>query len=109
MGFVFPPTKTQVRLDGDPHTFLSLPLPRLPLRSESATSSNVVPLLPPGPSAGALNTICVIVMGCVLDSASDVHPFSLALEAFLSDSINLDIMRGKSLFQKIMSASERRG
>jgi len=39
----------------------------------------------------------VIVLGCVLESALDVQPLSPTFEAFLSDSINLDIISGKSL------------
>ena len=72
----------------------------LSLRSPSATSSGVVSPLSSGPIGGSLNAICVIVRGCVLDSALDVQRFSVTLEAFSSENINLDIMIGKSLFQQ---------
>jgi len=51
----------------------------------------------------------VIVLACVLDSALDVQPLSPAFEAFLSDSISLDIMSGKSLFQHIVSTGVEAG
>ena len=50
-----------------------------------------------------------MVLTCVPDSESDVQPFSLALEAFLSDNINLDIISGIRLFQKSVRTSLRKG
>ena len=87
----------------DPHTVLSLlrSLTRLPLNSESAASSGVVPPLSSVSSRRRLNPIAVITPGYVLDSVLDVQPLSLTLEAFLRDSISLDIIRGKRLFQRL--------
>jgi len=65
----------------------------------SATSSDAVPPPLSVPLGGRSNSICILALGCVLDSASDVQPLSLDLDAFLSDSINLDIISGRSLLQ----------
>ena len=94
--------KTRGWFDSDPHAVPSSLLPRIrpPLRPEDPNSSGVVPSLSSGPVQGSLNVICMIVLGCVLDGALDVQLLSLAFEAFLSDRINLEIMGGKSLFQK---------
>jgi len=51
----------------------------------------------------------VTVLTCVPDSESDVQPFSLTLEAFLSDNINLDIISGIRLFQQSVRTSLRKG
>ena len=86
------------QLNGDRHTALRVSTLR-PLRSERATSSDIIPPLSSGQVGESPNAICVTLLGCILDSTLDVQPLSLALEAFLSDSINLEIMSGKSLFQ----------
>ena len=110
-----PPTKTRARLDSDCYAVLAplLHLARLSLRSESATSSDGVSPGRAGPFSeligGSPNAIWVIVLGCVLDSASVVQPLPLTLEAFLSDNINLDIMSGESLFRRTVSISGRWG
>jgi len=98
-----PLIKTRAQLDDDRHAISSslLPLPCLSLRSESATSSDVVPPPSSGPTGGRPNSICAIVLTCVLDSTSDVQPLPLDFEAFLSDSINLDIISGRSLIPKV--------
>ena len=103
-----PPNQIRTHLDSGHHAVSSsfLPLSCLVLRSESATSSDVVP---PPPSGGSPNSILVSVLKCVLDSASDVQPLPLDLEAFLRDNINLDIMSGKSLSQRAVSTSRRQG
>ena len=102
------PNQIRTHLDKGHHTVPSLLLPpaRPSLRSESATSSDVVP---PLSSGGSPNSIRVSALTCVLDSASDVQPLPLDLEAFLSDSINLDIMSGKSLSRRAVSTSGRKG
>lgn len=99
---MYPPAKIQAWLYGDRYTVLSSlpPLTRRFLRSEGATSSDVVSPLSSGSVGGPPNSIREMVLGCVLESALDVQPLPPSLEAFLSDNINLDIMSGKSLFQK---------
>jgi len=103
--------KTRGRPDRECHAAISSPLPltRPPLRTESPTSSDTAPPLSSGLLGGPLNAIWVIVLRCVLDSTLDVQPLSPAFEAFLRDSINLDIMIGKSLFRRTVSAGERWG
>jgi len=97
----------RAQLDISHHAIPSSLPPSCPiLRSESATSSDVVP---PLPSGGSPNSIRESTLTCVLDRASDVQPLPLDLEAFLRDSINLDIMSGKSLSQWTVSTSGRHG
>ena len=78
---------------------LLLPLISHSLKVESSSSSEAVPRLLScwGPIGGRSNSIWVTVLTCVPDSESDVQPFSLTLDAFLSDSINLDIITGMRL------------
>jgi len=102
-----PLLKTQVQLDkyrhAVPSSLLSSTYPSL--RSESATSSDVVPPPSSGPSEGRPNSIRARVRTCDPDSASAVQPTPLDFEAFLRDSINLDIISGRSLSQIFLSVS----
>ena len=61
---------------------------------------DVAPSLSSGPVGGLPNASFVTTLGCLLDSALDVQLLPLTLEAFLSESINLDIMSGNSLSQE---------
>ena len=91
----FVPAKTRNKLNSDrPH---AAPTTCQSLRPESATPPATAQSL----SSGSPNAICVNVIACVLESVSAIRPFSLTLEAFFSDSINLEIMSGESLFQRL--------
>ena len=64
-------------------------------------------MVSPGPiEGGSANTRRVVTLNCAPDNALDVQPFSSTFEAFLSDSINLDIISGKSLSQFLSVKSE---
>ena len=83
------------------HTFSSslLSLASLLLKSESP-SSDVVAVPSSVPSEWVANSICVPVRAGADDSALDVQLPPLSFEAFLSDSINLDIIKGNNLSHK---------
>ena len=98
-----PPAKTGGWLSSDCHTALKplLLLTHPLLKSESATPLDMALPLSSGLVGGPLDAICVIVLRWALDRVLDVQPLSLTFNASLSDSINLDIMSGMRLFQKL--------